>query len=77
MAIYPAELFTSSVRSTATSFAFNSSRLIGFLGPILAGSIITKFGGYPRTAVSFGFIYLLGLAIVPFIPETKGHPLPD
>jgi MFS family permease len=77
MAIYPAELFTSSVRSTATSFAFNSSRLFGFLGPILAGSIITKLGGYPRTAVTFGLIYLLGLAVIPFIPETKGHPLPE
>jgi MFS family permease len=77
MAIYPVELFTSSVRSTAASFAFNSSRLIGFLGPILAGSIITKLGGYPRTAVTFGLIYLLGLAVIPFIPETKGHPLPE
>jgi hypothetical protein len=77
MAIYPAALFTSSVRSTATSFAFNSSRLFGFLGPILAGSIITKLGGYPRTTVTFGLIYLLGLAVIPFIPETKGHPLPD
>jgi MFS family permease len=77
MAIYPAELFTSSVRSTAASFAFNSSRLIGFLGPILAGSIISKLGGFSRTAIIFGFIYLLGLAVVPFVPETKGHPLPD
>lgn len=77
MAIYPAELLTSSVRSTAVSFVFNSTRLIACLFPILAGSMIQNFGGISRGAVTLGLIYVLGL-IVPWVaPETKGKPLPE
>jgi len=76
-AIYLPELFTSSVRSTAIGFIFNSSRLIAFLGPIAAGSIIAFFGGIPTAAVSIGTIYLLGLVVAPFMPETRGRPLPE
>lgn len=54
MAIYPAELFTSSVRSTAASFIFNATRLIACLFPILAGTMIQFFGGIPRTATILG-----------------------
>jgi hypothetical protein len=27
-------------------------------------------------AVAFSFIYVLGFIVVPFLPETKGKPLP-
>jgi hypothetical protein len=27
-------------------------------------------------AVAFSFIYILGFVVVPFLPETKGRPLP-
>jgi len=77
MAIYPAELFTSSVRSTATSFVFNGTRVIAWLFPILAGSMIQKFGGISRGAMTLGLIYILGLIVAWFVPETKGKPLPD
>ena len=76
MAIYPAELFTSSVRSTACSFVFNGTRLIAWLFPILAGTMIQKFGGISRGAVTLGLIYILGLIVPWFVPETKGKPLP-
>ena len=77
MAIYPVELFTSSVRSTAASFIFNATRLIACLFPILAGTMIQFFGGIPRTAIAIGCIYIIGLIVPWFLPETKGHPLPD
>jgi len=77
MAIYPAELFTSSVRSTAISFVFNGTRMIAWIFPILAGSMIQKFGGASRGAMTLGLIYVLGLIVPWFVPETKGRPLPE
>lgn len=77
MAIYPAELFTSSVRSTAASFIFNGTRLIAWVFPFIAGTIIQKFGGIPRAAMSLGTIYILGLVVCWLVPETLGKPLPE
>jgi MFS family permease len=77
MAIYPSELFTSSVRSTAASFIFNATRLVAWIFPILAGTMIQFFGGIPRTAMILSIIYVLGLVVPWFLPETKGKPLPE
>ena len=77
MAIYPVELFTSSVRSTAASFIFNGTRMIAWLFPFIAGTLIQKFGGISRAAMTLGMIYILGLIVCWFVPETKGKPLPE
>ncbi|HEX7842350.1 MAG TPA: MFS transporter [Kofleriaceae bacterium] len=77
MAIYPAELFTPSVRSTAVSIIFHGTRLIAWLFPITAGTMIQRFGGIPRTAMTLGCIYALGLIVPWFLPESKGKPLPE
>lgn len=76
MAVYPAELFTSSVRSTAASFIFNGTRLLAWVFPILAGTMIQFFGGIPRTAMILGLVYILGLIVPWFLPETRGKALP-
>ncbi len=76
MAIYPVELFSSSVRSTASAFVFNATRLIAWMFPIIAGTIIQRFGGISRAAIILGFIYVLGLFVPWFVPETRGKPLP-
>jgi MFS family permease len=77
MAIYPAELFTSSVRSTAVSFIFNATRLIAWVFPILAGTMIQFFGGLAHTAATLGLCYAIGLVVPWFLPETKGKPMPE
>ena len=77
LAIYPAELFTPSVRSTAASIVFNGTRLIAWVFPIMAGTMIRSLGGIPWTAMTFGVIYVLGLIVPWFVPETKGKPLPE
>ncbi len=77
MAIYPAELFACSVRATAASFIFNAARLVAWVFPILAGTIVRSFGGAAQAALSIGLIYLLGLVVPWFLPETRGRPLPD
>lgn len=76
-AIYLPELFGSTVRSTATGFVFNVTRLIAWVGPIVAGSLIAGVGGVSRAALYMGSAYLLGIIMLPFLHETKGEPLPD
>jgi MFS family permease len=75
MAIYLPELFTSSVRSTAIGFVFNASRLIAFAFPIIAGVLILTLGGISSTAILLSLIYILGLIIPGFLPETKGKQI--
>jgi MFS family permease len=71
------ELFPTHLRATAMAFAFNMPRFIAFLGPLLAGTLIVKFGGYGQTAMLIACIYILGFAVTPLLPETKGKMLPD
>jgi len=76
LAIYPVELFTSSVRSTAASFIFNATRLVAWIFPIAAGTVIQFCGGIRQAVMMLGSIYLLGLIIPFFLPETRSKPLP-
>ncbi|MDE1942749.1 MAG: MFS transporter [Betaproteobacteria bacterium] len=77
MAIYPAELFATTVRATAASVIFNAARLVAWVFPIMAGSIIKTFGSVPHAALSIGLVYLLGLVLPWLLPETTGRELPD
>jgi MFS family permease len=76
MAIYPVELFTATVRSSAVSVIFNGARLIAWIFPIIAGTIVTDFGGITNSALILSSIYVLGLMVPFFLPETAGKPLP-
>jgi hypothetical protein len=64
------------MRATALAFAFNGPRFIAFLGPLLAGTMITQFGGFDHAAMVLASIYVVGIIAVFFLPETKGSPLP-
>ena len=75
-AIHPPELFPTSIRSTAISLIFNFARFLAMFGPILASSLIAFFGGYGPAATTLAGIFVIGLIVLPFLPETKGQPLP-
>jgi len=77
MAVWLPELYPARLRATGVSFVFNAARFIAFLGPLLAGAIITHLGGYGIAATAFGCIYLVGIVFCFFLPETKGKPLPQ
>jgi MFS family permease len=76
MAIYPPELFPTAVRATAVSLVFNTARFVSALGPVVAGLLITRLGGFGTTALVLSVGYLFALAVVPLVPETKGRALP-
>ena len=77
MPVWLPELYPTRMRATALAFAFNAPRLIAFLGPLLAGTMIADFGGFGRAAMVFSSIYVLGLIATFFLPETLGQKLPE
>lgn len=75
--IYLPELYPTRLRATGSGFCFNSGRVVASVGPFVTGSLVAAFGDVAFAASAVGFIYLLGLAVLPFAPETRGRPLPD
>jgi MFS family permease len=71
------EIYPTRIRGTAIGFCFNAPRFVAFLGPLVAGTLITYFGGYGKAAVILSMIYILGIVAAPFLPETRGKSLPD
>lgn len=81
-AIYLPELFPTRLRSTGTSFCYNVGRFVAALGPLALGLLTSRvFADYPEpmryAGVTMCLVFLVGLATVPFAPETKGKPLPE
>jgi MFS family permease len=77
MACWLPELFPTRVRATATAFVFNTPRLIAWTGPLISGWLIANFGGFSTAAVAIACVYVISIAAAPFLPETKGKPLPE
>src|SRR5215475_8855430 len=77
MPVWLPELFPTRSRATGIAFVFNAPRFIAFLGPLFAGTLIVQFGGFGKAAMIFACIYFLGFVAAPFLPETKGRPLPE
>jgi MFS family permease len=76
MSTWLPELYPTRIRATGAGFIFNVSRIPAALGVFIAGAAIAYFGNYGNAATTIALIYLLGLAAGPFLPETRGKPLP-
>jgi MFS family permease len=71
------ELFPTRMRGTAVAFTFNAPRFISCTGPLIAGTLIVALGGYGMAATIVGLFFALGVVAAPFLPETRGQPLPE
>ncbi|MEZ6133838.1 MAG: MFS transporter [Pirellulaceae bacterium] len=77
-AIYFPELFPTHIRATGTSFCFNGGRLAAVPILILSGWLKQIEGLDLRYAVcGLALLYLVGLCILPLLPETRGRELID
>ncbi|MFO1499043.1 MAG: MFS transporter [Verrucomicrobiota bacterium] len=74
--IYLPELYPTRLRATGAGFCFNVGRVIASSGPFLTGLLVAALGGFGPAASAISLIYVLGLLILPFAPETKGKALP-
>lgn len=75
--IYFPELYPTRLRATGAGFCFNAGRVLASAGPFLTGYLVASLGSFGRAASAIALVYLLGLAILPFAPETRGKPLPE
>lgn len=81
-AIYLPELFPLHLRSTGTSFCYNVGRFIAAAGVPVIGLLKTEvFKDYAEpmrpAALVMCSIFLVGLLVLPFAPETRDKPLPE
>jgi MFS family permease len=74
--IYLPELYPTRIRATGAGFCFNIGRVLAAGGPFVTGYLVTVLGSFGRAASAVAVIYLVGILILPFAPETKGRPLP-
>lgn len=77
-AIYFPELFPDHLRATGAGFCFNGGRLLA--APILWFSAELKAWpgvSLPLAITLLGLLFLPGLVLVWFLPETKDRPLPE
>jgi MFS family permease len=85
-AIYFPELFPTRLRSTGISFCYNGARFVAATGPFVQGHLRAYFRdmaggdvvqGFRMAGLTMCSIFLIGLFVLPFAPETKGQPLPE
>ena len=87
--LYLPELFRTNVRATAQGFGYNFGRILAAIGVLQTGNLMGMFqqganvggieipGGYPLACSTMSLIYLVGMVIIWFAPETRGQPLPE
>jgi MFS family permease len=75
--IYLPELYPTRLRATGAGFCFNAGRVLASSGPFLTGFLVRELGSFGRAASAIALIYLVGLLLLPFAPETRGKPLPE
>ncbi len=75
--VYLPELYPTRLRATGMGFCYNIARYLTAAAPILLGRLAVASGGYSRAALVMSLVYVLGLAVVPLAPETRGRPLPE
>lgn len=79
-AVYFPELFPTRLRSTGTSFCYNVGRFIAATGPLMKAGLDKLYAGpndIRYTGVTMCAVFLIGLCVLPFLPETKDQPLPE
>ena len=76
--LYLPELFPTRVRATGQGLSYNAGRILAAVGALQMGALMQSFdGSYARAGAIITLIYVAGLVLIWFAPETKGKPLPE
>ena len=73
--LYFPELFPTAVRATGQGFAFNFGRILAAVGSLQTATLINAFG-VPAAGSVIVLVYVVGIALIQFSPETKMTELP-
>ncbi len=63
--LYLPELFPTAIRATGQGFGFNFGRILAAIGVL------------QQACAALSFIYVVGIVVIWFVPETKGQALPE
>jgi SHS family sialic acid transporter-like MFS transporter len=77
--LYFPELFPTSVRAIGQGFGFNFGRILAAIGALQTG-VLTRHvfqGSVPTAASVMACVFVVGMVVIWFAPETKGKGLPD
>ena len=79
--LYLPELFPTRVRATGQGFGFNFGRVLAAIGVLQLGNLRALVEPYKwglgEVCSMLSVIYLVGMVLIWFAPETKGRPLPE
>jgi len=76
--LYLPELFPTRIRATGQGLSFNFGRILAAGGTLCLGLFFDVFGSdYGPAMGTVALIYVVGMVVIWFAPETKGQPLPD
>jgi MFS transporter, SHS family, sialic acid transporter len=76
--LYLPEIFPTRVRATGQGLAFNFGRILAALGAWQMPALMAFFErSYPKAGATIAFVYVIGMVLIWFAPETKNRPLPE
>lgn len=87
--LYLPELFPTSMRATGQGFGFNFGRILAAIGVLQVGNLLktltqdldlgllTVPAGHPLACSAISLVYVVGMILIWFAPETRGKPLPE
>ncbi|HEX2612004.1 MAG TPA: MFS transporter [Fibrobacteria bacterium] len=76
--LYLPELFPTRLRATGSGFTFNIGRVLAAGGTLGAGALLNAFNeDYARMCSVISLVYVAGMILIWFGPETKGKALPE
>ncbi len=77
--LYLPELFPTRVRAFGQGFAFNFGRVIAAVGALQFGYLTKNIfdGSIPKACSILSLVYVVGMLVIWFAPETHKQPLPE
>lgn len=76
--LYLPELFPTRSRATGQGLGYNLGRVLAAVGAIYNGQLVAHYrGSYARAGAVVTLIYIAGMILIWFAPETRGRPLPE
>lgn len=77
--LYLPELFPTNLRATGQGFSFNFGRILAAVGALQMGFLLTEVfeNDIANACSTMSLVYIAGVVLIWFCPETHGKPLPE